>query len=1255
MPEEYPRQTTEPHLPILDSKDAIVKAILEHQVVIVCGATGSGKTTQLPQFCLAAGLAEKGMIACTQPRRIAAMTVAERVADELRENRNLVGWQHRFARHMPQGAKIKFMTDGVLLAELRNDPLLRRYQTILVDEAHERSLNIDFILGCLKKILPRRPELKAVISSATLETDSFSEYFGNAPVLDIPGRTFPVEVRYCPPANDDDDLSGTIVQVLEEILTTSGEGDILVFLPGERDIRACAQAIDAQGFANVLALPLLASLPSGEQRRAFICVPGKRRVILSTNVAETSVTIPGIRFVIDSGLARISRYSARAHIKRLQIEPISQASAEQRKGRCGRLGPGICYRLYSKEDFEKRDAATEPDIRRTSLAGTILSMLDWHLGDIETFPFLQPPAATAIREGYKELLAIGAIREEQDGRAAGARYRLTQLGRRIVKLPLDPALSRMLYEADAQGSLQDALIVVSALACEDPLVRPADKTTEAAAAHALFRDKTSDFLSIVKLWRYYHNPDAPMSRSAMRRDCTKHFVSYRKLCEWEDIHRQICEILRRERLSLDSTVGGTIGLHKALLSGLLANIGKLDPEERNYRGANGSRFWIFPGSTIAKAKKSPEWIVCAERVETSRLFARRVTGIDPDWIEPLARNLVRYAYHGESWDPVAGTARALRKAILYGLTIQDNVRCDISRINPTLARDIFIRDGLVGGAFPKPIPPLVQKNNDFIAARFNAVSKDRTSSPELLSDSFCAFFDEHLPQDCVNVPAFRNWLKTTSQKQQDALRLDLGESVAPVETNADDFPDAILLGGHRFALTYVHKPTAEDDGITCSLHPEEIPLLTLWDASRLVPGALRAKILFLLRSLPHGTLSRLAAKCNAASRGIDTERLATIVLEKLPPEGKLLPTLVRTLNAEFGLSLPLGQWDECDLPAAFQMRFRIESNRGKELFVSRSLDEILEFHKEYDRLAPGVLPARSSFRFPQAQNRVFSEIAYRPHPGDRIPVLPERIRIGRLGRMTLFAYPALVHEGQSPVYAPAVFARLFPTRKAALAHHAAGAAAFAIAACNLRPPQNASPVLAQVIERAAIEHVGMRCLPEKPIELSASVVSAMRELARNLRTLGEQIDEEAAELLSAIDEETNLLPESAADLAEQIGWLTPLRYLADTPSIHLAEYPRYFNAIRKRLERARLRPTDDKRLLQPVRESWNRYAERIVRPLDFPPSCPELMAQYRWLVEEFRVSVFAQILGTAEPVSRQRLDRLWLQATTTPAEKPANG
>lgn len=379
MPEEYPRQTTEPHLPILDSKDAIVKAILEHQVVIVRGATGSGKTTQLPQFCLAAGLAEKGMIACTQPRRIAAMTVAERVADELRENRNLVGWQHRFARHMPQGAKIKFMTDGVLLAELRNDPLLRRYQTILVDEAHERSLNIDFILGCLKKILPRRPELKAVISSATLETDSFSEYFGNAPVLDIPGRTFPVEVRYCPPDNDDDDLSGTIVQVLEEILTTSGEGDILVFLPGERDIRACAQAIDAQGFANVLALPLLASLPSGEQRRAFICVPGKRRVILSTNVAETSVTIPGIRFVIDSGLARISRYSARAHIKRLQIEPISQASAEQRKGRCGRLGPGICYRLYSKEDFEKRDAATEPDIRRTSLAGTILSMLDWHL------------------------------------------------------------------------------------------------------------------------------------------------------------------------------------------------------------------------------------------------------------------------------------------------------------------------------------------------------------------------------------------------------------------------------------------------------------------------------------------------------------------------------------------------------------------------------------------------------------------------------------------------------------------------------------------------------------------------------------------------------------------------------------------------------------------------------------------------------------------------------------------------------------
>ncbi len=1253
MPEEISRQATEPHLPILDSKAEIINAILEHQVVIVRGATGSGKTTQLPQFCLAAGLAEKGMIACTQPRRIAAVTVAERVADELRENRNLVGWQHRFARNIPQGAKIKFMTDGVLLAELRNDPLLRRYQTILVDEAHERSLNIDFILGCLKKILPRRPDLKAIISSATLETDAFSEYFGKAPVLDIPGRTFPVEVRYCPPPDDEDDLSGTIVHVLEEILTTSDEGDILVFLPGERDIRACAQAIDAQAFANVLTLPLLASLPSGEQRRAFVCVRGKRRVILSTNVAETSVTIPGIRFVIDSGLARISRYSARAHIKRLQIEPISQASAEQRKGRCGRLGPGICYRLYTKEDFEKRDAATEPDIRRTSLAGTILSMLDWHLGDIESFPFLQPPAATAIREGYKELLSIGAIREEQDSRT-GTRFRLTQLGRRIVKLPLDPSLSRMLFEADAQGSLQDALIVVSALACEDPLVRPAEMTTEGAAAHALFRDPASDFLSIVKLWQHYHNPAAPMSRSAMRRDCTKHFVSYRKLCEWEDIHRQITEILRREHLTLDSTVGGANGLHKALLSGLLANIGKLDPEERNYRGTNGSRFWLFPGSTIAKAKKSPEWIVCAERVETSRLFARRVTAINPDWIEPLARNLVRYAYHGESWDPVAGSARALRKAILYGLTIQENVRCDISRINPTLARDIFIRNGLVGGAFPKPIPPLVQKNNDFIAARLDAVQKDRTSSPELLADTFCAFFDAHLPKDCVNVPAFRNWLKSASQQQQDSLRLDLTETVAPIETKSGDFPNNLLLGDHRLSLSYVHKPTAEDDGITCSLHPEEIPLLPLWDATRLVPGALRAKILYLLRTLPHGTLSMLASKCNAVNHGIDTERVATEVLKRLPQEGKLLPTLVRTLNAEFGLSLDLGHWNECDLPDAFQMRFRVVSTRGKDLFISRSLDEILEFHQEYNRLAPGVLPSRDSFRFSQAQHHAFSETAFHPRPGDSIPVLPDRIRIGRLGRSTLFAYPALVHDSQSLAYATTIFARLFPTRKAALAHHVTGAAAFAIAASNLRPPQNASPTLVQAIERAAIEQVGMRCLPEKPIAVSASVISAMRELARNLRTLSEQIDAEAAELLSAIDEETNLLPESVADLAEQIGWLTPPRYLADTPSIHLAEYPRYFKAIRKRLERARLRPSDDKRLLQSIRETWQRYAERMANPLDFPPFCPERMAQYRWLVEEWRVAVFAQILGTAEPVSRQRLDRLWQQAATPPPKGPVN-
>ena len=1249
------KQPTEGRLPILGCVEEIERTILRHPVVIIRGATGSGKTTQLPQICLRAGLAKTGLIACTQPRRIAAVTVAERVADELGAARNLVGWQHRFARHMPEQAKIKFMTDGVLLAELRGDPLLRRYQTIIVDEAHERTLNIDFILGCLKKLLPRRPDLKVILSSATLETGPFSEFFGGAPVLEIPGRTYPVEVVYRPREDEDDDVAGAVADAVEECLARSGEGDILVFLPGERDIRASTQAVEGRALPNVVAIPLLASLPPGEQRRAFMRMPGKRRVVLATNVAETSVTIPGIRFVIDSGLARISRYSARARVKRLHIEPISQAAAEQRKGRCGRLGPGVCIRLYSREDFEKRDAFTEPDIRRASLAGAILSMLDWRLGDIDTFPFLQPPAATAMREGYRELLALGAIQERESPGAT--RYRLTPLGRRIVRLPIDPALSRMLFEADRQGALRDALIVVSALSCEDPLVRPAEKSAEAEAAHAAFRDKTSDFLGLLRLWNRFHDPATPLTRTALRRACQKNFVSYRKLCEWEDVHKQLCDLLRREKLTLTSDVGGTAGLHKALLSGLLGNIGRYDAEARNYAGANGSRFWLFPGSGLAKAKKSPDWIMCAERVDTSRLYARRAAAIDPMWIEPLARHLVRYSYSAESWDPVAGSARALRKAILYGLTVQENVRCDISRVNPALAREIFIREGLVLGAFPKPVPPVIRDNIVRVAQRIESTQKDRSGSAELIIDAACAFYDEGLPPSCVNVPVFRDWLKTLSPEAQEKLRLDADEAPA---AKAGDYPDHLLLGERRLRLTYVHKPDSEADGITCSMLPAEIPLLPLWESTRLVPGALRGKVLYLIRTLPHAALMTLAAHCTGKVRALDTAAMAEQVLAQLPPEGPLIDALVTVLDTRFGLRLPRDYWSEEELPPAFRMRWRIVSRDGQELFVSRSLAEILDFHAEFDRLAPGTLPPRTDFRFPQARGLVFSESVL-PLPSApsgakkgggtaaplsaMLPPLPDAVRIGRLGKQPLWAVPAAVPEGGASLCrAHAVAVRLFPTHAAARAATPRGAAALALAAHRIVPPPGASPILEFAMERAALE-----CAESHPAQLRDP--AAIRALAADIRTLAELAAEEAHALLNALADSPTLAAETVADIAEQIGWLTPERFPATIPSARLAEYPRYLEAIRKRLERAWLRPADDVRLLRPVRTAWQRYADLITDPLGHPPYRPEAAERYRWLVEEFRVAVFAQILGTAVPASVQRLDRLW-QEVTQPQPTP---
>lgn len=637
-------------LPISQHRIEIEKYMRDNQVIIVCGDTGSGKTTQLPKMALEIGRANGGRrIACTQPRRLAAVTVARRVAEEFGEEiGQTVGFKHRFDQKTSENTRIKFMTDGILLAETRRDPLLRSYDTIIVDEAHERSLNIDFLLGILKRILSKRKDLKVIVSSATLDANLFSKFFNDAPALAIPGRLFPIAMRYLPPKEgEEQDLARDVVRAVDSL---PYEGDILVFLPGERDIRECAEALSGRSYADDEIIPLIATLPQAEQQKAFR-LSDKRRIILSTNVAETSVTIPGIRYVVDSGLARLSRYIHRTQIQRLHIEPISQASANQRAGRCGRLGPGVCIRLYSEEDYLRREKYTAPEILRSSLAGVILTMLDLGLGDIAEFPFISPPDNGMIREGIRELTELGALTIDNDGLP-----RLSETGRRLAKMPVEPRIGRIVLAGDKEAALPLALPVAAFMACEDPRRRPVEEKAKADQAHAKFKSQASDFETILKMWNWWQAETKDLSQNKTRKLAAANYLSYTKMREWQEIVEQLTTFAKRLNLDLKGDKGGIEGLHRALLSGLLSRIGIFDTENRDYRGARGIRFLPFPGSALYK--KPPQWIVAGELVDTSRLFARECAEINPEWLEPIAGSLCKHSYSHPEWDQQSGFVRA---------------------------------------------------------------------------------------------------------------------------------------------------------------------------------------------------------------------------------------------------------------------------------------------------------------------------------------------------------------------------------------------------------------------------------------------------------------------------------------------------------------------------------------------------------------------------------------------------------------------
>ena len=1230
-----------PELPICEHREEILAAIRRSPAVVVCGDTGSGKTTQLPKMLLELGCGAKGRrIACTQPRRLAAVTVAERVASELKEPiGGTVGYRHRFGKMLSDSTRVVFMTDGVLLAETRHDPLLKAYDAIIIDEAHERSLNVDFLLGILKRILTRRHDLKVVVSSATLDTERFAAFFGGVPAVTVPGRLFPVEIGYRPPPEDEElDLPREVSAAVREL---PPQGDILVFLPGERDIRETAERL-ARTQPDDDIIPLLASLPSSEQQRAFR-LSDRRRIVLATNVAETSVTIPGIRCVIDTGLARIPRYIHRTQVQRLQIEPISQASARQRAGRCGRLGPGICLRLYSEEDFSRRDAYTPPEVLRSSLAGTILTMLDLRLGDIAQFPFIDPPKPTMIHEGFRELIELGAVGRDKAGEPA-----LTATGRKLARIPVEPRLARMLLAASELAVLPSALPVVAALSCDDPRRRPVDEREKATQAHAQFRVAGSDFLGTLKLWRWWNGETSALSQSKARALAKKTYLSYPKMREWRDLVHQLEQMCMRLRLDAVNDNGGQDALHRALLTGLLSRIGMFDPEEHDYRGAHGLRFALHPSSVLAKRRLQDErksqvkvqsakdkvlpkadWVMAGELVDTSRLFARNAAAIDPRWIESAAGALCRHHCHSPEWDPATGFVRATEQVTLYGLVIAPSRRCDFGRFDLPKAREIFIRRGIIDGDIPNPPQP-VRENNALLDSLRRLAEKTRR--PELFDeDRLFAHFDAIIPADVASVPALRKWLHAETPPR---FRLRKPDWWPQAAATSEAFPDTIRIGDARMSLTYRHTPDDDEtDGITCTVRRRDAAALRLWRADWLVPGALPEKLLWMLSVLP-------SAQRRVLSPLSDT--VAGLMLHLKPGAEPLEEAVRKTVYSQWGIRIAPDAWSGQRIPSHLMVRFRIRDDEtGRVLAETRNLDDALS--------RVGAVRAAPASREVHAKHTAWD-----------FGTVEEKVSGGQAG-WKLEHFPALHDEGDGVTlrnYAdPATAARVHSSGVARLYLLALGekarlpfrkkdltpAAARYIASIDYPPERIADDILAGAVKETFIRG-------QQPVR-DAAEFSRRLECGRNRRVkcqfeIGRLVSEilsGAAEIAGRLESDGRIPAETAADMSTQLTWLVCRGFPRYVAWQRMKRFPQYIKGISTRIERARNSPSADRERMNLFAPYWRRYVEAATGKAKGRFD-PDRLADYRWLLEEYRISLFAQELRTAEPVSPKRLDAAWAGA-----------
>ncbi|MBN7278127.1 ATP-dependent RNA helicase HrpA [Vibrio cholerae] len=1216
-------------LPVSQKRDDIAKAIAHHQVVIVAGETGSGKTTQLPKICAELGRGKYGLIGHTQPRRLAARSVANRIAEEMEtELGGFVGYKVRFTDQISDQTQIKLMTDGILLAEIQNDRFLNQYDTIIIDEAHERSLNIDFILGYLKQLLPRRPDLKVIITSATIDPERFSKHFSNAPIIEVSGRTYPVEVRYRPLAGDDDSESDRdqlegIFQAVDE-LCDEGLGDILIFMNGEREIRDTADALSKRNLRDTEIVPLYARLSAGEQNKIFQPHAG-RRIVLATNVAETSLTVPGIKYVIDPGTARISRYSYRTKVQRLPIEPISQASANQRKGRCGRTEEGICIRLYSEEDFLSRPEFTDPEILRTNLASVILQMTALGLGDIEAFPFVEAPDKRNIQDGVRLLEELGAINDQ----IKDPKKRLTESGKQLARLPIDPRLARMVLEASKLGCLKEVMIIASALSIQDPRERPSDKQQSADDKHRRFNHEDSDFLTLVNLWHYIGQQQKALTSNQFRRQCKLDYLNYLRVREWQDVYTQLHQSTREMGFKLNDEPGSYHAVHSAILVGLLSHIGMKDQEKNEYYGARNARFNIFPASGLFK--KQPKWVMSAELVETSKLWARVVAKIEPDWIEPLAKHLIKRSYSEPHWSKKNAAVMAYEKVMLYGIPIVPKRLVNYGTIDPVLSREIFIRSALVEGDWETK-HAFFKQNRALLAEVEELEHKSRRRDILVDDEELFQFYDQRVGTEVVSGRHFDAWWKTASRKTPDLLSFEkemLFKGDASHITDLD-YPNFWHQGNLKLKLSYQFEPGENSDGVTVHI---PLPILNQIEPHGFdwqIPGLRHELVVSLIKSLPKTLRKNFVPAPNYAD---------AFLARVIPFEMPLLDAMEKELRRMTGVTVLREDWKLDQLPAHLKITYRAVDHRNRKLNESCDLHELKESLKEK------VQETLSQVADDDIEQRDLHTWSF-----GELPKVYQQKR----GGFEVRAYPALVDKKDS------VEIKLFETEQEQLSAMRAGQRRLIL----LNVPSPIKYLHANLPNKSKLglyfNPYGkvldliddcIACGVDKLIEERGGMVwepQAFEVLKEHVRAeLGDTVVEIAKQVETILTTAYNInkrlkgkvdftMAFALSDVKAQIEGLIFSGFATECGWKRLPDILRYMRAIERRMEKLPVDPNKDRLHMLKIESVANKYKE-LLNKIPKGMAIPDNVREIRWMLEELRVSYFAQQLGTPYPVSDKRI------------------